>query len=68
MTERQKKVYNFFLEVDVQNVQRTSNDNVAFLQGLAGKRAIYGHKSSIAYAAWKAGIKRFKDNKKRKHD
>lgn len=63
MTERQKKVYNFFLEVDVQNVQRTSNDNVAFLQGLSGKKCVYGSKESIAYAAWKAGMKRFKNKK-----
>jgi len=62
MTDRQKKVYNFFLEVDIETIKRTSADNVAFIQGLAGKSAIYGSKESIAYAAWKAGMKRFKMN------
>lgn len=60
MTPRQKKVYDFFLAIDPEIVKRTSADNVAFLQGLAGKKAVVGHKESIAYAAWKAGMKRFK--------
>ncbi len=60
MTDRQKKIYDFFLKVDPVTVRRTSSDNVAFLQGLAGKSAIYGSKQSIAYAAWKAGNYRFK--------
>lgn len=60
MNHRQKKIYDFFLEVDPKTVKRTSADNVAFLQGLNGKTAIYGSKESIAFAAWKAGIIRFK--------
>ena len=64
MTPRQKKVYNFFLSVDSEIVKRTSADNVAFLQGLSGKNCIYGSKESIAYAAWKAGMKRFKMRQK----
>jgi len=64
MTTRQKKVYDFFLTIDPETVRRTSSDNVAFLQGLSGKNCIYGSKESIVYAAWKAGMKRFKKNTK----
>jgi hypothetical protein len=60
MTQRQKKVYDFFLAIAPESVKRTSADNVAFIQGLSGKNAIYGSKESIVYAAWKAGMKRFK--------
>jgi len=64
MTQRQKKVYDFFLVIDPEIVKRTSSDNVAFLQGLSGKTCIYGSKESIVYAAWKAGMKRFKMKEK----